>query len=151
MQEHRGSWKGMSLAEVSRLYSMKNLSLGDMRSHKTIKPYITTVKDGCLYVRYVPEEEKNKKSFYNMIVSHSKAVPNPQKYSVIRDWAKEGKRSVMPKTAKISVFAEVAKNARKTPGPATYKPEAGKDKFVLERTPKICKSTLDKVSITASE
>ena len=77
LQENRGSWKGMSLAEVSRLYSMKNLSLGDLRSHKSVKPYITTNKDGGIYVRYVPEEEKNKKSFYNMIVTHSKQIPNP--------------------------------------------------------------------------
>lgn len=46
LQDHRGSWKGLSLAEVSRLYSMKNLSLGDLRSHKSVRPYITTLKDG---------------------------------------------------------------------------------------------------------
>ena len=102
-------------------------------------------------MRYVPEEEKHKKSFYNMIVTHSKAIPNPQKYSVIRDWAKEGKKSVMPKTAKVSVFAEVAKNAKKLPGPVSYKPDLSIDKFVLKRTPKICKTSLEKVSITASE
>ena len=56
----------------------------------------------------------------------------------------------MPKTAKISVFAEVAKAARKTPGPASYKPDKSIDKFVLKRTPVICKSSLEKVSITAS-
>ena len=49
------------------------------------------------------------------------------------------------------MFAEVAKNAKKMPGPASYKPDLSIDKFVLKRTPKICKSSLEKVSITASE
>jgi len=77
MPNLRGSWKGMSLAEVSRLYSVKNLSVGNIQSLHTVAPYHTTVKDGGVYVKYVPEEEKNKKSFYNYIVNHSKGIPNP--------------------------------------------------------------------------
>ena len=141
----------MTLKEVSYLYSMKNLSIGDLKKHKYMRTYMVGDRDGSKYVGYLPEDEKSKKSFYNVVVAHSKQIPNPQKYSVIRDWAKEGKKSALPQTAKISVFTEVAQKAKKTPGPATYKTAEAIDKFVLKRTPVICKQSLEKVSITASQ
>lgn len=62
----------MTFKEVSHLYTMKNLSIGDLKKHKYLRTYLVGERDGGKYVKYLPEDEKSKKSFYNVVVAHSK-------------------------------------------------------------------------------
>ena len=51
----------------------------------------------------------------------------------------------------MTVFAEISKEAKRTPGPANYKVGPSKDKMCLPRTLGTFKSNLDKVSITTCQ
>jgi hypothetical protein len=82
-------------------------------------------------LRYYPEEESKKKSFMNEIIKHSKDVPDPRKYSKITIWApKDGIRNKgIIQSKKITLFSQMSKDSKGTPGPATYKTEKSKDYF----------------------
>jgi hypothetical protein len=67
----RGDYKGMSLKDVSRLYSSKNCVAEEQHIKNYHYPayYVPTDKDGSQYVRYFPENEKNKKTFMNIVIA----------------------------------------------------------------------------------
>ena len=60
----------MTLNEVSRLYSVKNIAARDQHIKDYImqKPLVKTRGDGSLLVALLPEDEKNKKSFITMSI-----------------------------------------------------------------------------------
>lgn len=68
----------MSLAEVSRLYSVKNMAMGDehVKLYKMPRYYKESDKDGGDLVKLYPEDEKKKKSFLNIIIARSKEIPS---------------------------------------------------------------------------
>lgn len=83
---------------------------------------------------YKPENNKKSRSYMNLLIAHSKAIPDPRKYSKIDKWGDDTRRSNLPKAKKVSLFTEVTLRYKKTPGPATYKQEKSRDKCILDRT-----------------
>lgn len=70
-----------------------------------------------------------------MAIAHSKAVPGPQKYSRILKWESDDKRrSALPRSKRVSIFAEAAKAAKGVPGPGAYSGHRSKDTACLRRT-----------------
>jgi len=87
-----------------------------------------------------------------MAIAHSKAVPGPQKYSRILKWESDDKRrSALPRSKRVSIFAEAAKAAKGVPGPGAYSGHRSKDTACLRRTTGTYTSNVAKVSITACE
>lgn len=120
----------MTLNEVSRLYSVKNLAgLGQhLAEYHVPQPALKARAEGGLLVAYHPEDEKKKRTFINLAIAHSKEVPGPQKYSRILKWESEDKRrSALPRSKRVSVFAEAAKASKRVPGPGAYNGHRSKD------------------------
>lgn len=65
-------------------------------------------------------------------MKHAKGVPDPCKYSKILDWSKEQLQGAMSKSKRLTLFAEIQKQNKKLPGPATYTVSSAKD-FSLKR------------------
>ena len=59
------------------------------------------------FVGYKPENEKCKRGYIQTIIKHSKEIPDPVKYSKIIDWSKELHKSVMSKSKRLTLFAEI--------------------------------------------
>lgn len=77
-------------------------------------------------------------------------MPSCTKYSKIINWSKaNGTRSALPQSDRVSIFKEIALNAKGKPGPTTYwKAGANKDKACLRNTSNFFTSKNDKITIT---
>jgi len=142
------------LNEVARLYPVKNITtLGQhLSEYRMPRPAVQARAEGGVLVAYHPEEEKKKRTFINMAIAHAKAVPGPQKYSRILKWESEDKRrSALPRSDRVSIFAEAAKAAKGVPGPGSYSGHRSKDSACLRRTLGTYTSHVDKVSVTTCE
>ena len=86
-------------------------------------------------LKYHPEEESKKKSFMNQIIAHAKEVPDPRKYSKIITWAKPNTMFTkgLVHEERVTLFDQASRSSKGMPGPATYKHEKSRDKFLLER------------------
>lgn len=144
----QGSYKGITLRDISRLYTSKNnfVEQHHIKDYYVLPEEYKTIHDGKVFVPYVKEKnEKNKRTYFNMVIAHSKSVPDPGKYAKLTHWPGKG-RSALPQGAKVTLFAEVAKKSRKMPGPTSYNAASSLDKAVLPKTLGTYKSNLKKMS-----
>lgn len=89
----------------------------------------------------------------NKVMNHAKSIPDPRKYSKIIKWSEDSSKNngKFNKEAKVTLFQQIAKEAKGKPGPGTYHPDKSKDKMVLMRTTGTYKSGNEKVSILESQ
>lgn len=142
---------GMSFKDMARYYSTKN---GFAKKNHHIKNYfMQKPKDKNLFVnnnmaKYYEPNKKDEGGYLTHMVKRAKAVPSCTKYSKILNWGKmAGTKSSLPQAEKVTIFREIAKNARGKPGPTSYKAGPSKDK-VLRNTSNFFTSKNDKITIT---
>lgn len=142
---------GMSLKDVARFYSAKS---GATKDKHYIKDYFMhKPKDKHLFrgkdlVRLQPPR-KEEQGYLTAMVRRAKAVPSCTKYSKILNWGREaGTRSALPQSERVTIFREIALNAKGKPGPTTYKAGPSKDKACLRNTTNFFTSKNDKITIT---
>lgn len=142
---------GMSFKDVARYYSTKN-GLAK-KSHFIKDYYMHKPKDKHLFrynnmAKYFEPNKKDEGGYLTHMVKRAKAIPSCTKYSKILNWGKmAGTKSNLPQAEKVTIFREIAKNARGKPGPTSYKAGPCKDK-VMRNTSNFFTSKNDKVTIT---
>ena len=76
-------------------------------------------------------QDKNPKSYINMLIAHAKGVPDPRKYSKIIKWC-QPEASFAGKWGtekKITLFHRLGKVSKSLPGPGKYNDHKVKDKM----------------------
>ena len=127
----------MTLQEVVRRYGQRG-SASDfgIKGYAIPKQPDKNALSHMNIYKYVPQDPKKSKSYIKVIENHSKEIPAPSKYSKQPKWCLKETNKIQEfnKEARVTLFAKLGKENKKTPGPATYHGDKAKLAF-MKRAP----------------